>query len=54
MTKVTNNTRVANSTKVKVTNSTRVEAPKIISLDLRPFPTDADSRINETISLISA
>ena len=34
----------------KVTISTRAEAPKIPSLDLRPYPTDDDSRINETIS----
>ena len=35
----------------KVTISTRVEAPKIPSLDLRSYPTDDDSRIDETTSL---
>ena len=35
----------------KVTLSTRVEAPKIPSLDLRSYPTDNDSRIDEATSL---
>ena len=35
----------------KVTNSNMVEAPKIPSLDLRSYPTDNNSRINEATSL---